>query len=176
MDEIWKNKTAPLIIHTHTVQSWRGEEMNNIQNIAWLYLLNSSGLVATAYKRKTKKASLFFFLAPLNLIFWVSAPMESFAFELLNAALTVPSPPVTRRAGITLTNTVIEPQLVTGPPPPSHWAKKKNNWYSSLLRLLGRSRFDCQGFMDTAGCFFCCPLPTSASESDKHTNIEVSKN
>lgn len=42
--------------------------------------------------------------------------MECFAFEPLNASLTVPNPPVTRRAAITLTTTVIEPQLVTVPP------------------------------------------------------------
>lgn len=109
-----EKQTAPLIILTHAVQSWRWEEMNSIQNIVFLIVfikfdwLGSNNLKKKKKKKKQTKIELWlFFLPPLYLIFWVSARMESFAFELVNASLTVPDPPLTRRAGITLINAVI---------------------------------------------------------------------
>ena len=105
MEELWKNKQQPPHIHIYCilyiVQPWRSQE----------------DLPKKTKKNKQQKTSCYcFFLPPLYMIFWVSAPMQSFAFEPAKTSLTVPNPPVTRRAAITLTTAVIEPQPLTVPP------------------------------------------------------------
>ena len=79
-----------------------------------------------------------YFLPSLCLIFWMSAPMESFSFratECQSDSLTVPNPPVTRRAAITLTTTVIEPQPVTVPPACILLGSTIKHWCSAFFTL-----------------------------------------
>lgn len=121
-----RKQTAPLIIYTYTLQSWRQEEINHgfgvlFRGVDWLGSNNVIHL-------NPNKTSCDCFLPPLLVIFLVSAPMETFAFEPLNTSLTVPNPPVTRRAAITLTTTVIEPQRWQFLLPTSYWAQESKHW------------------------------------------------
>lgn len=84
------------------------------------------------------KQKKMYFRPSLCLIFWMSAPMESFCFratECQSDSLTVPNPPVTRRAAITLTTTVIEPQPVTVPPACILLGSTIKHWCSAFLTL-----------------------------------------
>lgn len=78
----------------------------------------------------------FFFI--LYLIFWMPAPMESFAFEPLNGRLTVWQSPIPLSQGelpSPSTTTVIEPQLVTVPPACFLLGSAIKRWRSAFLAL-----------------------------------------
>lgn len=150
------------------VASRRQEEMHlhkwrkNVQTGAWCcdfvcgIWLVSKWQVKTRVSEKTSYdcfRGFFFFI--LYLIFWMPAPMESFAFEPLNGRLTVwqsPIPLSSPELPSPSTTTVIEPQLVTVPPACFLLGSTIKRWRSAFLALrLCRSEEGDFPVRDTAG-------------------------
>lgn len=100
--------------------------------------LGSDKLKHVCQKKKKKNKPWLFFFPPAFLDTLNVSTNGKFCFwatECQSDSLTVPNPPVTRRAAITLTTTVIEPQPVTVPPACFLVGSTIKRWCSALLVL-----------------------------------------
>lgn len=138
----FENSSNHNYIHIHSGGSRKWISINGItyrmQHGVVILFIRFDWLGSDRLKQKRPKKKKMYFPPSLCLIFWMSAPMESFSFrttECQSDSLTVPNPPVTRRAAITLTTTVIEPQPMTVPPACILLGSTIKHWCSAVLTL-----------------------------------------